>query len=117
MSSLYNAILRDKAFSLKYLLGLLNSRLFQFLMYKLTFEKTRGAFTKAKIFHYYELPVKDCSPVSQQEIIGTVDEILAEKKKNPMVNVGNLEFRLNKLVYDLYGLTDDEIRIVEECVP
>ena len=117
MSSLYNAILRDKVFSLKYLLGLLNSRLFQFLMYKLTFEKTRGAFTKAKIFHYYELPVKDCSPVSQQEIIGTVDEILAEKKKNPMVNVGNLEFRLNKLVYDLYGLTDDEIRIVEECVP
>ena len=117
MSSLYNAILRDKAFSLKYLLGLLNSRLFQFLMYKLTFEKTRGAFTKAKIFHYYELPVKDCSPVSQQEIIGTVDDILAEKKKNPMVNVGNLEFRLNKLVYDLYGLTDDEIRIVEECVP
>ena len=117
MSSLYNAILRDKAFSLKYLLGLLNSRLFQFLMYKLTFEKTRGAFTKAKIFHYYELPVKDCSPVSQQEIIGTVDEILVEKKKNPMVNVGNLEFILNKLVYDLYGLTDDEIRIVEECVP
>ena len=117
MSSLYNAILRDKAFSLKYLLGLLNSRLFQFLMYKLTFEKTRGAFTKAKIFHYYELPVKDCSPVSQQEIIGTVDEILAEKKKNPMVNVGNLEFRLDKLVYDLYGLTDDEIRIIEECVP
>ena len=117
MSSLYNAILRDKAFSLKYLLGLLNSRLFQFLMYKLTFEKTRGAFTKAKIFHYYELPVKDCSPVSQQEIIGTVDEILAEKKKNPMVNVGNLEFILNKLVYDLYGLTDDEIRIVEECIP
>ena len=117
MSSLYNAILRDKAFSLKYLLGLLNSRLFQFLMYKLTFEKTRGAFPQAKIFHYYELPVKDCSPVSQQEIIGTVDEILAEKKKNPMVNVGNLEFRLNKLVYDLYGLTDDEIRIVEECVP
>ena len=117
MSSLYNAILRDKAFSLKYLLGLLNSRLFQFLMYKLTFEKTRGAFTKAKIFHYYELPVKDCSPVSQQEIIGTVDEILAEKKKNPMVNVGNLESSLNKLVYDLYGLTDDEIRIIEECVP
>ena len=117
MSSLYNAILRDKAFSLKYLLGLLNSRLFQFLMYKLTFEKTRGAFTKAKIFHYYELPVKDCSPVSQQEIIGTVDEILAEKKKNPMVNVGNLEFILNKLVYDLYGLTDYEIRIVEECIP
>jgi reticulocyte binding protein len=53
MSSLYNAILRDQSFSLKYLLGLINSRLFQYIMYKLTFEKTKGAFTKAKIFHYY----------------------------------------------------------------
>ena len=50
MSSLYNAILRDQSFSLKYLLGLINSRLFQYIMYKLTFEKTKGAFTKAKIW-------------------------------------------------------------------
>ena len=113
MSSLYNAILRDKSFSLKYVLGLLNSRLFQFLMNKLTFEKTKGAFTKAKIFHYYELPVKVCDWEKQQKIIDIVDEILTAKKKNPMMTVDSLELRLNSLVYELYQLSKDEIKIVE----
>ncbi len=113
MSSLYNAILRDKSFSLKYVLGLLNSRLFQFLMNKLTFEKTKGAFTKAKIFHYYELPVKVCDWEKQQKIIDIVDKILTAKKKNPMMTVDSLELRLNSLVYELYQLSKDEIKIVE----
>ena len=113
MSSLYNAILRDKSFSLKYLLGLLNSQLFQYIMYKLTFEKTKGAFTKAKIFHYYELPVKVCNQIEQQKIIVVVDEILSIKKSNPLSNVESLEKHLNDMVYRLYGLTDDEIMEVE----
>ena len=113
MSSLYNAILRDNSFSLKYVLGLLNSRLFQFLMYKLTFEKTKGAFTKAKIFHYYELPVKVCNSETQQRVIDVVDELLITKKNNPMMVVENLESRLNSLVYELYSLSEDEINIVE----
>jgi len=58
MSSLYNAILVDYSYSLKYVLALLNSNLFQFLMKLKTFNKTKGAFTKAKIYHYYDLPVK-----------------------------------------------------------
>lgn len=113
MSSLYNAILRDKSFSLKYLLGLLNSQLFQYIMFKLTFEKTKGAFTKAKIFHYYELPVKVCNQIEQQKIIVVVDEILSIKKSNPLSNVESLEKHLNDMVYRLYGLTDDEIMEVE----
>ncbi len=113
MSSLYNAILRDQSFSLKYLLGLLNSQLFQYIMYKLTFEKTKGAFTKAKIFHYYELPVKVCNQTEQQKIIVIVDEILSIKKRNPLSNIESLEKHLNDVVYSLYGLTDDEIMEVE----
>ena len=113
MSSLYNAILRDQSFSLKYLLGLINSQLFQYIMYKLTFEKTKGAFTKAKIFHYYELPVKVCSQAEQQKVIAVVDEILSVKKSNPSSNVELLEKRLNDMVYSLYGLTNDEIMEVE----
>ena len=113
MSSLYNAILRNRSFSLKYLLGLLNSQLFQYIMYKLTFEKTKGAFTKAKIFHYYELPVKVCNQTEQQKIIAVVDEILTIKKSNPLSNVESLEKHLNDMVYRLYGLTDDEIMEVE----
>ncbi|MBR6179077.1 MAG: Eco57I restriction-modification methylase domain-containing protein [Bacteroidales bacterium] len=113
MSSLYNAILIDNNYSLKYLLGLVDSTLFQYLMNKLTFEKTKGAFTKAKIFHYYELPVKIATATQQQPIINLVDRILAAKRANPQADTSELETKINNLVYELYGLTDEEIKVVE----
>jgi hypothetical protein len=114
MSSLYNAILINKEFSLKYILGLLNSKLFQYLMYKLTFEKTKGAFTKAKIYHYYELPVRKCAVSEQEAIINKVNAVLSAKYSNPSADTSALESEIDRLVYDLYGLTEDEIKIVEE---
>ena len=113
MSSLYNAILIDKSFSLRYLLGLIDSKLFQYLMNKLTFEKTKGAFTKAKIFHYYELPIRIATATQQQPIIDLVDEILTKKKQNSSEDTTDLEGKIDKLVYELYGLTDEEIKVVE----
>lgn len=113
MSSLYNAILINKEYSLKYILGLLNSKLFQYLMYKLTFEKTKGAFTKAKIFHYYELPVKKCAQSEQKSIIERVDAVLSAKATNPSVDTSILESEIDRLVYQLYGLTEEEIKNVE----
>ena len=113
MSSLYNAILINKEYSLKYILGLLNSKLFQYLMYKLTFEKTKGAFTKAKIYHYYELPVKKCVQYEQESIINRVDAVLSIKATNPSADTSALESEIDRLVYQLYGLTEEEIKIVE----
>ena len=117
MSSLYNAILIDSDYSLKYILALINSKLFQYLMYKLTFEKTEGAFTKAKIFHYYELPVKIKSSTEQQPIITLVDRILAAKKSNPLADTTVEEHEIDHLVYHLYDLTYDEVLIVDPETP
>lgn len=111
MSSLYNAILIDKKFDLRYVLACINSHIFQFLMNKLTFEKTKGAFTKAKIYHYYDLPVKDT--VSQQPIIEMVNELLHQKKIDPLANTIVLEKKLDLAVYKLYDLTYDEILIID----
>ncbi len=113
MSSLYNAILINKEFSLKYILGLLNSKLFQYLMYKLTFEKTKGAFTKAKIYHYYELPVRKCADSEQEAIINKVNAILSAKYDNPSADTSALEYDIDQLVYQLYDLTEEEINIVK----
>ena len=113
MSSLYNAILVNNEFSLKYILGLLNSKLFQYLMYKLTFEKTKGVFTKAKIYHYYELPVRKCADSEQEAIINKVNAILSAKYNNPSADTSALEFDIDQLVYQLYGMTEEEIKIVE----
>ena len=64
-------------------------------MNKLTFEKTKGAFTKAKIFHYYELPVKIATATQQQPIINLVDRILAAKRANPQADTSELETKIN----------------------
>ncbi|MCH5312453.1 MAG: N-6 DNA methylase [Prevotella sp.] len=117
MSSLYNAILKSDKYCLKYLLGLINSRLFQYLMYKLTFEKTKGAFTKAKIYHYYELPVKQCKKEEQYDICSIVDTILSAKRTSPFSDTSLLETKIDFLIYRLYGLTYDEILIVDPETP
>jgi len=43
-----------------------------------------------------------------------VDQILTAKKANPNADTTALEAEIDKLVYELYGLTDEEIAIVEE---
>jgi hypothetical protein len=111
MSSLYNALLIDPKFSIKYILGLINSSLFQYLMNKLTFEKTKGAFTKAKIYHYYNLPVKICN--NQSQIISLVDRVLLQKKDDINANTTSEEQEIDRLVYKLYDLTYDEVKIVD----
>ena len=111
MSSLYNAILKNADFDLRYLLALINSKLFQYLMNISTFEKTKGAFTKAKIYHYYSLPVKITA--NQQPLTDLVDKILRKKQSNPDFDTLAIETDLDKLIYQLYDLSVDEIRIIE----
>ncbi len=50
---------------------------------------------------------------NQKPIIALVDQILAAKKADPNADTSALESEIDQLVYKLYGLTDDEIAIVE----
>ncbi|MFA7135018.1 MAG: TaqI-like C-terminal specificity domain-containing protein [Bacteroidales bacterium] len=113
MSSLYNGISKDNDYDLRYLLGLINSKLFQYLINKLTFEKTKGAFTKAKIFHYYGLPVKVLTITQQEPIIALVNQILQIKQKNSQANTSVLEKQIDLLIYKLYDLTYEEVKIID----
>ena len=45
-----------------------------------------------------------------------VDKILTAKKDNPETDTTTFEAEIDQLVYHLYGLTDEEIQIVEEGV-
>ena len=47
------------------------------------------------------------------QIIGLVDQILKAKQLNPMVDTSSLDLEIDKLVYQIYGLTEEEINIVE----
>ncbi len=48
------------------------------------------------------------------KIIALVDKILALKEKDPKANTQELEKEIDALVYQLYNLTDEEIKIIEE---
>lgn len=48
------------------------------------------------------------------KIIALVDKILALKEKDPKANTQKLEKEIDALVYQLYNLTDEEIKIIEE---
>ncbi|MBV6878789.1 TaqI-like C-terminal specificity domain-containing protein [Epilithonimonas ginsengisoli] len=107
MSSLYNGILISNDFHIKYVLGLLNSKLFQHLMFIQTFEKTQGAFTKAKIYHYDNLPIKISE--YQNQVILVVDSLLLGENSFKK----DLMFDLDILVYKIYDLSFEEVKLID----
>ena len=51
--------------------------------------------------------------MNQQPFITLVDKILAAKQKDPNADTSALERQIDEMVYELYGLTPEEIAIVE----
>lgn len=53
------------------------------------------------------------TPAQQKPIISLVDKILTAKKVNPQADTSKEECKIDELVYALYGLSEDEIKVVE----
>ena len=102
---------------LKILVGLLSSTLMTFA-YK---RYCSGTVLGAKGYQYNKhalekLPVAKIPAEQQQSFIALVDKILVTKATDSDADTSDLENEIDKLVYALYGLTDDEIAIVEGSV-
>jgi hypothetical protein len=98
--------------NLKYLLGILNSNLMHFLFTKIGVMTAGGAYTLKKAT-IDEFPVKLINADEQKPFIDLVDQILDLKKQDSSANTSALEQEIDQLVYELYGLTEEEIKIVE----
>ena len=61
----------------------------------------------------YELPIPAASSHQSKAISAIVDRILAAKKADPSADTSALEAEIDQMVYQLYGLTQEEIAIVE----
>jgi hypothetical protein len=59
------------------------------------------------------LPVKKISKESQQPFIDKVNEILLLKAEDSKTDTQVLEQEIDAMVYELYGLSAEEIAIVE----
>ena len=61
------------------------------------------------------LPIVLADKQHQTRLASLVDQILTAKNANPDRDVSELENEIDQIVYSSYGLTDDEIKIVEEA--
>ena len=99
----------SKTVELRYLLGVMNSKYASVLLTNL-----RGGDYHIYPEHIRNIPIPSATPAQQKPIIALVDKILAAKKANPQADTSKEECKIDTLVYNLYGLTDDEIAIIEE---
>lgn len=100
-----------------YLLGLLNSKLLTFwLKAKNTPLGDMGAYRNYK-YNIMELPMVKITAKNKKiadKITDGAKQILALKEKDPKANTQKLEKEIDALVYRLYHLTDEEIKIIED---
>lgn len=105
---------KKRDYDLKYLLGVLNS----FLMNRYY----RAYYTDVNVKPTYlaQLPIPTKSIKTQKDISSVVDEILSLthsedyfENLSKQAKVKEYEHQIDQLVYKLYGLTEDEIAIVE----
>jgi hypothetical protein len=73
----------------------------------------RGGYIELRVYQIKELPLYDFDQPGKNQIIHNVDQILAAKKENPQTDTSKLEAEIDQLVYELYGLSEEEIAIVE----
>lgn len=49
----------------------------------------------------------------QKQVAALVDEVIKSKEKSIYSNTGNLEQSIDNLIYQCFGLTEEEIAIIE----
>ncbi|WP_154414465.1 class I SAM-dependent DNA methyltransferase [Helicobacter pylori] len=103
---------------LSYLLGMLHSKLITFAFK--TFYAGGGlgesGYRYKKAF-IERLPIPKITPQNQElahKITDCTEAILEAKEKDPKANTQKLEKEIDALVYQLYNLTDEEIKTIEE---
>jgi Alw26I/Eco31I/Esp3I family type II restriction m6 adenine DNA methyltransferase len=101
-------VLRNQKVDPKFLLGVLNSKLLNYVFSKFS--------TNSNVNGYEvdNLPIpSECGPDITSAVAARVSRILAANKRDQGTDTSAREREIDRLIYDLYGLTEDEIAIVE----
>ena len=116
---------KDASFPIKYLLAILNSKIFGWIV-KAQSTNLRGGYIKFSKQYIETAPiVMFGKEFAHSRMISLVDTMLTlhrqldaakSEKLNAVIQrqMHATDSEIDRLVYELYGLTDDEIKIVEE---
>jgi hypothetical protein len=107
-----------------FLLGILNSRVADFFMHSISSTK-QGGYFEYKPMYVQQIPIKSGGDINKQsKIENLVQQIITLHKQLPEAKTGHeqtmiqrqidaTDKQIDKLVYELYDLTEEEIKIVE----
>ena len=100
--------------SLKFILGILNSKMNTYFFSKfLSTDTLQGTYSSIYPEDIRQIPIKLDNLILQNDISKLVDKALYLKEQNRNYSITDIEGKIDQLVYQLYGLTEEEIMIVE----
>jgi len=122
LNTIYCGIPKQESYDLRYITATLNSSLISF-WFKKIFVLTDKLFPYVRQSQLSFVPVKKASTLTQDPFIELVNKILSltqsqDYLENPQkqAKVKQYERQIDQLVYKLYGLTEEEIKIVENSL-
>ena len=98
--------------NLEYLVSFFNSKLFKYC-FEENFPELQGNTRELNKVIFEQIPVKTIS--DETPFMEIVNQILAAKKLEPTADTTALEKEIDQLIYQLYDLTEEEIKIVENA--
>lgn len=111
-------IIKDNlAYSLDIVLGILNSKLATFYHFNHSPKATKGIFPKILVQDIKDFPLPEIPNAEKSHMESLVTTILATKRENPQADTTSYEQEIDKTVFHLYGLTYDEVLIVDPNPP
>ncbi|EAJ6941710.1 class I SAM-dependent DNA methyltransferase [Campylobacter jejuni] len=100
--------------NLKYLIANLNSSISKFWIKNNAATLGDGIYGAKIYIEKLSIPkINSKNEKLANELVSLVDEILKAKEQNKNANTQELENKINFLVYKLYNLTEEEIKIIE----
>ena len=99
--------------SYEYLCGLLNSKYLRYL-YENNVRETGKVFPQVKLEKLKPLPI--IITKNQSSIVNLVKEAIKTKKENPKADITNIEIQIDILVYKLYNLTYEEVKVIDSNI-
>lgn len=105
---------KENNFSLKYLLALMNSKLFSYYLFEQTPKGSNKSYPSFTSDLIKNIPIKNISLKEQKPFIDLVDKIISLKILGENINAEDKY--IDKLVYELYGITSEDQELIEQKI-
>lgn len=122
----FNIIVKDESIVLtKYVLAILNSNLMNFYHKEKCLDPSKNLFQKILIANAKKFPIKVVSLDMQKKVVALADKMLSLNKRLREPNISSSErerikkqiedadFEIDEAVYRLYGITEEERKVIE----